>query len=86
MRSTWPTLRRPASVLRMEPGYRNARRDACLLYTSNIREVVAIVHVVRCFEDDDIVHVDGGVDPARDMETINLELIFACLLYTSRCV
>ena len=39
----------------------------------------AIVHVVRCFEDDDIVHVDGSVDPVRDMETINLELIFADL-------
>ena len=46
-------------------------------FLANIREVDAIVHVVRCFEDDDIVHVDGGVDPARDMETINLELIFA---------
>ena len=44
---------------------------------ANIREVDAIVHVVRCFEDDDIIHVDGSVDPARDMETINLELIFA---------
>ena len=46
-------------------------------FLANIREVDAIVHVVRCFEDDDIVHVDGGVDPTRDMETINLELIFA---------
>ncbi len=46
-------------------------------FLANIREVDAIVHVVRCFEDDDIIHVDGGVDPARDMETINLELIFA---------
>lgn len=48
-------------------------------FLSHIREVDAIVHVVRCFEDGDIVHVDGSVDPARDMETINLELIFADL-------
>ena len=48
-------------------------------FLSHIREVDAIVHVVRCFEDADIVHVDGSVDPARDMETINLELIFADL-------
>ena len=48
-------------------------------FLSHIREVDAIVHVVRCFEDDDIVHVDGSVDPVRDMETINLELIFADL-------
>ena len=46
-------------------------------FLANIREVDAIVHVVRCFEDDDIIHVDGSVDPVRDMETINLELIFA---------
>ena len=39
----------------------------------------AIVHVVRCFEDDNVVHVDGSVDPVRDIETINLELIFADL-------
>ena len=39
----------------------------------------AIVHVVRCFEDSNIVHVDGSVDPVRDMETINLELIYADL-------
>ena len=48
-------------------------------FLSHIREVDAIVHVVRCFEDEYIVHVDGSVDPARDMETINLELIFADL-------
>lgn len=48
-------------------------------FLSHIREVDAIVHVVRCFEDENIVHVDGSVDPARDMETINLELIFADL-------
>ena len=46
-------------------------------FLSHIREVDAIVHVVRCFEDDNIIHVDGSVDPARDIETINLELIFA---------
>lgn len=46
-------------------------------FLSDIREVEAIVHVVRCFEDGEIVHVDGGVDPARDIETINLELVFA---------
>ena len=43
----------------------------------NIREVDAIVHVVRCFEDSNIVHVDGSIDPLRDIETINLELIFS---------
>ena len=46
-------------------------------FLSHIREVDAIVHVVRCFEDDNIIHVDGSIDPARDIETINLELIFA---------
>lgn len=46
-------------------------------FLSNIREVDAIVHVVRCFDNDNIVHVDGSVDPIRDIETINLELIFA---------
>ena len=46
-------------------------------FLSHIREVDAIVHVVRCFEDENIVHVDGSVDPVRDMETINIELIFA---------
>ena len=46
-------------------------------FLANIREVDAIVHVVRCFANDDIIHVDGSVDALRDMETINLELIFA---------
>ena len=46
-------------------------------FLANIREVDAIVHVVRCFEDSNIVHVDGSIDPARDIETINLELIFS---------
>ena len=62
----------------------------CLLYTSkgeglgnkflsHIREVDAIVHVVRCFENGDITHVDGTVDPIRDIEVINTELILADL-------
>lgn len=46
-------------------------------FLSNIREVDAIVHVVRCFENSNIIHVDGSVDPLRDIETINLELIFS---------
>ncbi|MDR1773636.1 MAG: redox-regulated ATPase YchF [Clostridioides sp.] len=46
-------------------------------FLSNIREVDAIVHVVRCFKDENVVHVDGSVDPLRDIETINLELIFS---------
>ena len=46
-------------------------------FLSNIRETDAIVHVVRCFEDDDVIHVEGTVDPIRDIETINYELILA---------
>lgn len=46
-------------------------------FLSHIREVDAIVHVVRCFEDDNVVHVDGSIDPLRDIETINMELIFS---------
>ena len=46
-------------------------------FLSHIREVDAIVHVVRCFENSDIVHVDGSIDPARDIETINIELILS---------
>lgn len=46
-------------------------------FLANIREVDAIVHVVRCFEDTNVIHVDGSVDPIRDIETINLELIFS---------
>ena len=46
-------------------------------FLSHIRETDAIVEVVRCFEDENVVHVDGNVDPIRDIETINLELIFA---------
>lgn len=48
-------------------------------FLANIREVDALVHVVRCFEDDNIVHVDGEIGPRRDVETINLELIFSDL-------
>lgn len=48
-------------------------------FLSHIREVAAIVHVVRCFEDENIVHVEGSVDPIRDIETINLELVFSDL-------
>jgi len=48
-------------------------------FLANIREVDAVIHVVRCFEDDDVLHVDGSIDPARDIETIGLELIFADL-------
>ncbi len=46
-------------------------------FLSHIREVDAVIHVVRCFENNDIIHVDGSVDPIRDVETINLELIFS---------
>jgi len=46
-------------------------------FLSHIREVAAILHVVRCFEDSDVTHVDGSVDPERDVETIGLELIFS---------
>lgn len=48
-------------------------------FLANIREVDAIVHVVRCFEDTNIIHVDGSINPLRDIETINLELIFSDL-------
>jgi len=46
-------------------------------FLSHIREVDAVVHVVRCFDDPNVTHVDGSIDPIRDVETINLELIFA---------
>lgn len=48
-------------------------------FLANIREVDAIVHVVRCFDDPNVIHVDGSVNPLRDIETINLELIFSDL-------
>ena len=53
-------------------------------FLSNIREVDAIVHVVRCFEDSNVVHVDGSVNPLRDIETINLELIFSDMAILER--
>jgi ribosome-binding ATPase len=53
-------------------------------FLANIREVDAIVHVVRCFDDDDIIHVAGSVDPLRDIEVINLELGFADLAQIER--
>ena len=46
-------------------------------FLSNIREVDAIVHVVRCFDDDDVVHVDGKIDASNDAEVINFELALA---------
>lgn len=48
-------------------------------FLANIREVDAIIHVLRCFEDDDITHVEGGVDPIRDAEIIETELMLADL-------
>ena len=48
-------------------------------FLANIREVDAIIHVVRCFEDENVIHVDGNINPLRDIETIDLELIFADL-------
>lgn len=48
-------------------------------FLANIRDVDAIVHVVRCFEDENVIHVDGNINPLRDIETIDLELIFADL-------
>lgn len=53
-------------------------------FLSHIREVDAIIHVVRCFENDDITHVDGSISPSRDIETINLELILSDLDILSR--
>lgn len=53
-------------------------------FLSHIREVDAIVEVIRCFEDENIVHVDGSVDPLRDIETIHMELIFSDLEMVER--
>lgn len=53
-------------------------------FLAHIREVDAVIHVVRCFDSADIVHVDGSVDPARDVDTINLELIFSDLEIVER--
>lgn len=55
-------------------------------FLSHIRESAAIVHVVRCFKDDNIVHVDGSIDPIRDIETINLELVLSDLEIIDRRV
>ena len=55
-------------------------------FLGNIRECDAIVHVVRCFENDDIIHVEGSIDPLRDIETIDLELIMADLEMVNRRV
>ncbi len=55
-------------------------------FLGNIREVDAVVHVVRCFENGDIIHVDGSVDPLRDVETINLELILSDLEIIERAI
>ncbi len=55
-------------------------------FLADIREVDAIVHVVRCFENNDIIHVEGSVDPLRDVETINLELIFSDLEIVERAI
>ncbi len=55
-------------------------------FLSHIREVDAVVHVVRCFEDDDIVHVDATIDPLRDIDTINLELILSDIEMVERRV
>lgn len=53
-------------------------------FLANIREVDAIVHVVRCFDNDDIIHVEGSVDPARDIEIINIELILSDMAQVER--
>lgn len=53
-------------------------------FLSHIREVDAVVHVVRCFHDENIVHVDGSVDPSRDIETINLELVLSDIEHLER--
>ncbi|MBE6844683.1 MAG: redox-regulated ATPase YchF [Ruminococcus sp.] len=55
-------------------------------FLGDIREVDAIVHVVRCFEDTNIIHVDGEINPARDIETINLELIFSDIEMVDRFI
>ena len=55
-------------------------------FLANIREVDAIVHVVRCFENGDIIHVEGSVDPLRDVETINIELILSDLEIVERAI
>ncbi len=76
-----PTLYTPAVIEFVDIAglVRGASRGEGLgnKFLSHIRECDAIIHVVRCFENDDIIHVEGSVDPVRDLDTINLELIFA---------
>ncbi len=55
-------------------------------FLANIREVDAVVHVVRCFENNDIVHVEGSIDPLRDVETIDIELILSDLEIVERAI
>ena len=55
-------------------------------FLSNIREMSSLAHVVRCFEDENITHVDGSVDPRRDVEVINLELILSDLSQVERAL
>lgn len=76
-----PTLYTPATVEFVDIAglVRGASKGEGLgnKFLSHIRDVDAVVHVLRCFEDTDIIHVDGSVDPIRDLETINLELIYS---------
>ncbi len=76
-----PTLYTPATVEFVDIAglVRGASKGEGLgnKFLSHIRDVDAVVHVLRCFEDGDIIHVDGNVDPIRDLETINMELIYA---------
>ncbi len=76
-----PTLYTPATVEFVDIAglVRGASKGEGLgnKFLSHIRDVDAVVHVLRCFEDSDIIHVDGNVDPIRDLETINMELIYA---------
>ena len=55
-------------------------------FLANIREVDAVVHVVRCFENNDIIHIEGSIDPIRDVETINIELILSDLEIVERAI
>ena len=55
-------------------------------FLGNIREVDAVVHVVRCFENNDIIHVEGSIDPLRDVETIDIELILSDLEIVERAI
>ena len=75
-----PTLYTPATVEFVDIAglVRGASKGEGLgnKFLSHIRDVDAVVHVLRCFEDSDIIHVDGSVDPLRDLETINMELIY----------